>query len=611
MRRCILIIFVLFFSVSAFSQTVPPPNIDGIITDVNPSSDTIPQNLLVNISGSGTHFSQGTGTAVWFSQGSSTIYASNVNELNNELLNAQMLFKYNHQPGYYTVNTYNEVDGLLSLGNGFYLNPNPNPPYLVSLSPASGQAGTMLLATITGQFTHFTQGYTYAYLLKSGGGPSIYSEEITITSDQVMNVEFSLTTGFDAGYYNLYVFNSWDGGLELNNVFYLNPDPDPPYLIDLNPDNGTIPETLTVTLSGVNTHFNQGTGTSLWLKQGSYTTIYPNDITPLSDTQINATFSFSNTDDPGLYDVKTVNGIDGTLLLEDAFLLNPNPNPPHLVSIDPGNAQPGSSLSVFISGANTNFTQGTGTTVWFTKGSYNIYANSVVEVNDELLDAYFYISNAANLGYYDVNTYDIEDGILSLTEAFYVSNSNPLLTQIVPDHGYLEDVINIHVFGDETHFSDASNLSAWLSFNGQNLYPGNLSSISNTEFAMDIAIPEDAQAGYWTMNVANSIDGLLSFPDAFEVIDTISGTHLTDKVLFINVYPNPTSGKVNISAKLLKSANFELCVCDIMGAQLAEFNFGDLVIYRGQVDLSFLPSGIYTLQFLIDNNIEIRKMVIQ
>jgi len=80
--------------------------------------------------------------------------------------------------------------------------------------------------------------------------------------------------------------------------------------------------------------------------------------------------------------------------------------------------------------------------------------------------------------------------------------------------------------------------------------------------------------------------------------------------MFINVYPNPNHGVFNVSAKLLKSAKFELQVVDIMGKQVAAFDYGNLIIYRGRVDLSFLPAGIYNLRFLIAGNIENRKIVI-
>jgi len=147
------------------------------------------------------------------------------------------------------------------------------------------------------------------------------------------------------------------------------PVPDPPYLTEIDPDHGTIPETLAVTISGEGTHFTQATGTTVNLKQGS-STIYSYNVDEINDEELVAEFSFDNFDNPGYYDVNTENAVDGELYLYDAFYLYPNPNPPQLVSIEPNNAQPGDNLEVSISGQNTNFTQGTGTTVWLNLNNY-------------------------------------------------------------------------------------------------------------------------------------------------------------------------------------------------------------------------------------------------
>ncbi|MHC4571451.1 MAG: hypothetical protein ACYS0C_05175, partial [Planctomycetota bacterium] len=63
-----------------------------------------------------------------------------------------------------------------------------------------------------------------------------------------------------------------------------------------------------------------------------------------------------------------------------------------LTSVVPDTAQQGESLAVTITGQNTNFTQGSGTTgVWFSQGSptVNIFATSFLPSSDTLLSADF------------------------------------------------------------------------------------------------------------------------------------------------------------------------------------------------------------------------------
>ncbi|MBN2662754.1 MAG: hypothetical protein JXR68_03815 [Bacteroidales bacterium] len=78
-----------------------------------------------------------------------------------------------------------------------------------------------------------------------------------------------------------------------------------PILTNITPNTSNKLETLSVTLSGQNTHFTQATGTTLWLSQGSKTVIYPNTINTITETEIEAEFSFPYYLQAGNYDVNT------------------------------------------------------------------------------------------------------------------------------------------------------------------------------------------------------------------------------------------------------------------------------------------------------------------
>ena len=387
------------------------------LTGINPNAATIPELLTVEISGSNTNFAMGTGTVVWFNQGSNTIFPMSVNEINNYLLEAEFLFTNTKVPGVYDVHTHNNYDGHLVLPDAFTLNPNPNPPYLVSITPSSAYAGEMVTVTITAENTNFTQGVYYAYLYKNY--TYLIDHSINIISDETIVVEFPITSGSPTGLYNLRVKSAWDGSIFLYDAFMVFPDPDPPSLTEIVPDNATIPETLTVTISGNGTHFTQATGTTVKFKQGS-STIYPNTVVEVNDTELLAQFTFDDFDNPGYYDVNTYNALDGDLYLYNAFYLYPNPNPPQLISIEPDSAQPGDNLEVSISGQNTSFTQGTGTTVWLNMGYNYIYPYSTTVINDELVNASFLINSIATLGSYDVNTHNWANGNLVLEDAFEI-----------------------------------------------------------------------------------------------------------------------------------------------------------------------------------------------
>jgi parallel beta-helix repeat protein len=104
-----------------------------------------------------------------------------------------------------------------------------------------------------------------------------------------------------------------------------------------------------------------------------------------------------------------------------------------LTSVVPDTAQQGESLAVTITGQNTNFTQGSGTTgVWFSQGSptVNIFATSFLPSSDTLLSADFDIPGDAAVGLWNMNVQDDIDGTLTLADGFTIT-LRPVITLYV------------------------------------------------------------------------------------------------------------------------------------------------------------------------------------
>jgi hypothetical protein len=480
------------------------------ITGVNPAMANIPESLTVEISGNNTNFAMGSGTTVWFTMASSTIFPYAVDELNNTLLEAHFQFTNQHDPGVYDVHTNNFYDGHLVMDNAFTLNPNPNPPYLVEIVP----------------------------------------------------------------------------------------------------NEGSIPENLTVSVSGMNTHFTQGTGTLLVLQQGS-STIYPVSVDALNDNQLIGEFQFSNYHDPGYYDVKTFNTWDGDLYLYGSFYLNENLYPPQLLAIEPDSAETGDDLEVSISGQYTNFAQGTGTTVWLNMAGSSLYPYATTVLNDELINASFSIPNNTTTGAYDVKTHNYIDGNLILVDGFTIYNLLPNIVGINPTSAYVGEEVSLSIYGDNTHFNDASNCDAWLMKGNQEIYPANLDVVSNNEMIAEINIPEDAEAGNWTVFATNSIDGDMYLQNAFEIIDTVIQVHEYDYFKLLNVYPNPTSGNLFISYELEKRDHISVELSDLYGRILHKESFNQKALKHQEIYVPSLSSGVYYLKITSNSTSVSNKIIVK
>ncbi len=84
------------------------------------------------------------------------------------------------------------------------------------------------------------------------------------------------------------------------------------------PDTAAQGSVLTITISGVGTHFLSATGTNIWLEKG-LNVINPTSFNATSETAITAGLTLSTSQPVGPYDVIVQNSLDGTLTLASGF----------------------------------------------------------------------------------------------------------------------------------------------------------------------------------------------------------------------------------------------------------------------------------------------------
>lgn len=87
---------------------------------VTPNTGTQGYGLSVGISGQNTSFGQGTATTiVWFSKGNTVIYPTNSTVISTTEIDADFSFTTGHPTGFYDVNVFNSIDGIITLTDGF------------------------------------------------------------------------------------------------------------------------------------------------------------------------------------------------------------------------------------------------------------------------------------------------------------------------------------------------------------------------------------------------------------------------------------------------------------------------------------------------------------
>lgn len=395
-------------------------NNDAIITSVNPDQANQGETLEVTVTGLNTNWAQGS-DILSFKQGSSVIYANPQTIINDTEIVGTFNFSFDHSPGFYDVSVYDSYnDEDVVLYNGFLLN-SGMAGELVSIVPDEGQQTEALTVTITGENTHFEQGSPVVFLQSSS--TLIYALESMAENDTVLEADFLFNPDQTAGLYDVHVWWS-DNSLVMEDGFELTMADVLPAINDLSPDNALTGETVILTITGENTHFDHPQVNNLVSLKLGNSLIFSNYVWAVDSETLKAEFTFTNSQPTGVYHLNVENGLDGLLTLENAFTLVQSPDEPYISSISPDSAVQMEVLWVTVTGVNTVFTTGSPTLMLFNDAA-NIDPIFENVVNDTLMEGYFDLFLSPG-GDYNVKAYDLQGSWSVVKEnAFFI---NPILS---------------------------------------------------------------------------------------------------------------------------------------------------------------------------------------
>ena len=130
----------------------------------------------------------------------------------------------------------------------------------------------------------------------------------------------------------------------------------------------------------------------------------------------------------------------------------------------------------------------------------------------------------------------------------------------------------------------------------------------NTQSVNSVITPT-SNGTYWVIVT----DDILCESDTafFEVTDLV--TDIADIIISnLSIYPNPTSGLINIDFKVIGPINFEVRIINIIGERLF---FDNLKSFEGEysmsLDLSNFSKGIYFLEIETNDGVINKKLILQ
>ncbi len=186
-----------------------------------------------------------------------------------------------------------------------------------------------------------------------------------------------------------------------------------------------------------------------------------------------------------------------------------------LVSVSPDSilASLCANTQIYISGSNTNFTQGSNTITLKIDGNI-IYENPTPLVLDDetlvtLLDAGLFLTDVCD-NFIDVEVENSVDGLLQLSDYFYVGCHQ--ITDVDPAEAVIGQTLEVTVSGQYIDFTAGSN-TIWLSQGSNTIFAfdNQVTPISETEALVEFSIPPGIACNdFYTVN--GSIDCYLAQP---------------------------------------------------------------------------------------------------
>src|SRR3989442_2893293 len=230
------------------------------------------------------------------------------------------------------------------------------PAALVSMTPNRGQQGQTITVTIIAQDTQFIPGVTEAKFgdgISVGGGSEGDFGPVAVTSPTGATAQITIADDADLDERNV-VIRTRQERIPLKDAFTVTPAP---VRMTVSPDRGRQGETLTVTITGQNTHFQNGVTEANFgddISVGGEDAGRFGPVVVSSPTRATVQIHIESDADAGERKI-AVRTRQERLTLRDSFTVLPAPLQ---FTLSQNSGRQGETLTITIDGANTQFRQG-------------------------------------------------------------------------------------------------------------------------------------------------------------------------------------------------------------------------------------------------------------
>ena len=324
----------------------------------------------------------------------------------------------------------------LSIANAVYV--APGPAVVNDLSVSSGNQGQTYNLTINGINTHWLQGTTTLTF------PNVAINTFTVTSPTTATANITVSQFAPAGLVNVTMTTLGEVATKVNAFQVIQTEPE---MVFINSSTAMQGQTTTVTITALNTTFN-GTTTATF---GTGVTV--NSVTPLSATQLQANITVQPTTALG-YRIVTVT--TGTQVVSSPSMFSVVAGPAAILSLNPASGSQGKSVSVVVTGSQTNFASGV-TSASFGGG---IQVTSITVTDLLHATVGINIPTTTPVGSYNV-TLTTGGEVATILGGFSVNTGSASIASVNPPTGDQSQTLNVTINGQFTNFVNGTSVASF------------------------------------------------------------------------------------------------------------------------------------------------------
>ncbi|MFT6715518.1 MAG: hypothetical protein ACJA0Q_000145 [Saprospiraceae bacterium] len=390
-----------------------------------------------------------------------------------------------------------------------------------TVTPSTANAGETLTVTITSSTAKFIQGSSTVYFSFASIWDIANSINYTDDTTAVVNITVPITT-FNGTYNAGAIIYYSSGNASVPFIITGNPQP---AILGVSPSNATVNETLQVTITGDNTHFTQGSASSVKFSFDQASTTSINSYNAVNDSLLYVNITVPPNVKTGSYSVNITNPRDGSVTYYSAlYITGFNPK---ITAVSPDTLTAGTTLSVSITGSETHFNQGSTSSLSLYLGQSGNAITSYTTINDSLITANVQIPTNTKTGKYNLTISNNIDGYLTYSNQVYVIGANPQIVSITPDTLKAGTTLNVTISGSETRFTQGSSSTVSLYFSQASATVNSTSIVNDSTISVNITVDPSSISETGALVISNSIDGSLYSNIYIQQIGAVVGTSTT------------------------------------------------------------------------------------